>query len=235
MSHKSSLLMKVMLVGALLAAPAMAASIGFSTGGGSDSWTLTRTGSDIILSFDNLEIDNCDSVGDAVLGDSVELPSMALINWQIDQLTVNGFTIDVITAILEPVQNSQLVITSNAPSQQGPQGISVFSASIENNAILTVGSSFMGYSNPQDDLNNVAHTPGYSDILDTFYLANNNGFDVDLSFGGDASSSIVSFLQGSGDGSISGVMSGQIVAVPEPTTIALLAIGGIAFLRKRKA
>jgi len=215
----------------LLASPADGAfSLGFSTGQQNNySWTLTVQGGVASMSFTNNDIDACSIPLDPILNDRISLPTMTLTNMQ----TVNlGPGINVITALLIP-NASPVAIYADVASPPAAAGAQVLSASVGTGGMLTVGTNFIAYSNQQDDLNVLSHMAGYSTVIDGFVAAENAGFDIDLSFGGDASTPLYNLLSTLNNGSISGTLSGQIVAVPEPFTVILLGMGGLVLLRKR--
>ncbi len=209
---------------------ALGESIQFSTGGDNDtSWTITVSGGAAVLSFTNNEIDTSNPSPDAVLDDLIDLPDMTLTNLQ--TTSIGG--LDLITATLVP-DNSPLTIKADVASGPAAADQTVMSADLVEGGYLTVGTNFIAYSNAQDDLNNVTHVAGYSDVIDMFAAADAAGFDVDFSFSGDTAVALFDLLDVLADGSVSGTLSGQIVAVPEPGMIVLLGLGAGVFLLRRK-
>ena len=224
----------VPLVCVCVSVPALGTySVGFSTGvGHSSSWTIEALGGSATLSFANNEIDTSEPTPDSVLDDVIELPPMSLTNVQ--SVTLPG-PIEVITAILVP-DGSPLTIAADVASGPAVADEIVMSAAVGEGGLLTVGTNFIAYSNPQDDLNIINHVGTYSAVIDGFVAMENLGFDIDLSFGGNVSASLYNLLENMAveDGSVSGVLDGQIMAIPEPLTLSLLGIGGLLLRRKRK-
>lgn len=206
--------------------------VGFSTGGANNySWSVTVSGGTAVLSFSNNQIDTSDPFPDAVLDDHIDLPSMTLTN--IQTVVYPGFNI--ITASLVP-DGSDLMIRADVASGPASAGDTVMRSQVMASGLLTVGSNFIAYSNQADDLNITYRLAGYSAVINGFVAAEQQGFDVDLSFGGDASASLFNALNTLNVDSVTrGTLSGQIVAVPEPMTIALFGLGGLLLRRKHES
>lgn len=225
------------VISSLLALPAFGATIAFSTGGANDiSWTITVTGGSAVLSFDNIEVDTSVPSPDPVLNDFITLPDMAMsdiIATVVDPDGAGPFpAIDIITATLTPV-NVDMSIIADVGDSTVPGGTTVLSATVKPDSTLAVGTSFIAYSGAADDLDLTGQELGYSDVIDEIAAAENAGYAIDLSFGG-SSEGLFDLLSTLEDGSVSGTLSGQIVAIPEPLTLSLLGLGGIVFLRRRK-
>ena len=222
---------------ALMVAPAWAGMLNFSTGGiNNTSWTITVSSGSASLSFENNEVDDCVPSPDAVLNDYVGLPTMALSGITPGSFDPDGAgpmpSINVITALLTP-NNDPLTITANAASGGVSADTVVMRASVEPGGSLTVGTNFIAYSDPSDDLDIINYVNGYSAVIDSFDDGDAQGYDLDLSFSGDAASSVFDLLDTMQDGAaVSGSLSGQIV-IPEPLTMFLLASGGAILLRRR--
>ena len=208
---------------------AFVASIGYSTlGNDSTSWTITKTGGVSILSFFDNEVDTSNPTPDTVLHDLVDLPDMTLTN-------VITLAPGLLQATLVPA--GPLQIRADVAAGSVAANTVVMSADLVDGGYLTVGTTYMAYSNQQDDLNNVTHVAGYSNVIDIFAAGDAAGYDVDLSFTGDAvaGGSVYDLVvAGALDGSVSGTLSGQINAVPEPGMIAMLSLVAVAFLLRRK-
>lgn len=234
--HKRHLVFSLSLLlvlSVLVAAPAHGTitSLGFSTGGQNNfSWTATATSGTVVMSFENNEVDASNPDFDPVLNDQINLPDMTLEN--ILKTNVGG--LDIITGDLVP-DGTNLTIVSDVASGLIPAGTMVMSAEVERGGLLTVGTNFIAYSSDADDLDITDYTLSYSAVIDDFYAAENQGFNLDLSFGGDSFGSLFSLIDNLPmDGSVSGTLSGQITAVPEPATVMLLGLGGLVVLRKKK-
>ena len=231
MQRRVGFLVGVCLVG-LVCGPVLGVSVGFSTAGGvgSHSWTVTVLGGPVVqISFENNEIDASSPSPDAVLDDLIDLPTMNVIDLQKINLGPDN---DIIRATLVPLGGGNVTITSDVASGPATAGQAVMSASLASGGILVVGNNYIAYSNEQDDLDITSHVADYSAVIDGFAAFDGQGFDVDLSFSGDPSESLFTLLDTLDEGSVSGVLSGQIVAVPEPVTVGLLVLGGLVLRRR---
>ena len=184
-----------------------------------DSWEVTGVSGVYTMTFENLIVDTSVPVGDAVVGDAVNLPSMAL----------SGITMypSMITAALTPASSELLSLV--ADTGQG----TVMEAEVNPSGLLAVGTNWMAYSATADDLDLVSWLTPYSAVIDTFVAAEAAGYDVDLSFSGDGVPTLYNMLLNGSDGSVSGPLSGQISAVPEPVSLVLLSLGGVVLARRR--
>ena len=230
-SRKSLLILSTLVLCACLSLPAFGSySVAFSTGGTNVfSWTATVSQGTAVMTFENNEINASSPLFDAVLADAIDLPDMTFADIQ----TVNiAPGIDVAVATLIP-DGSNLTITADVASPMAEAGDTVMSCSVVESGILTVGTNFVAYSNERDDLSIISHVAGYSAVIDGFFSAETQGFGIDLSFSGDASASLFNLLNTLSDGSVSGTLSGQIVAVPEPMMLSLLGLGGLLLHRRR--
>lgn len=199
-------------------------SIHFSTiPGSSTSWTLTRVGSSVTMSFNNLEVDTASTGGsDAVLNDFVDLPTMTVTN------LVDFGTF--FTATMTPTQS--LVIKSNVDNSVK------MTANVGLGGVMYIGTNYTAYSTQQDDLDITSYAAGYSTVIDQFAAVDGDpGGFLDMSFSGD-DGNIYAKLKSGNDFSIVGNMDGQIsgVYVPVPGAILLGGIGVslVGWLRRRR-
>jgi len=222
---KKSIHLTIALV-ALLAAPMLANTVTpqrvvefsppSSTAG---QWHYNGAG---VLSFDqNITIDSAlNSNYDALVGAHVYLPT-----FQIGGIPNAPYT-------LTPLGNSQIVIKSADNSQTYMTG------TLGAGDLGTIGTVAGGYTAFQADISNLFITHEGT-VLGSAALAlltqmHNPSLDFELSLQGGSGPGYFTFAQmldggHNGSGGFSGAMS-----VPEPTTIALLAFGGLALLRKRR-
>jgi hypothetical protein len=216
---------------ACVAMPAWGASIAFSTGQANNySWTVTVAGGAATMNFGNNDVDMSNPFPDPVLNDHVGIPAMALSNIQTVHL---GPGFDLVTANLAPMSPALLTLTADANAGSVVSGDIVMAAQVKSGGMLAVGSNFIAFSEQADDLDIVQHVANYSAVIDQFAALDTLGFNLDLSFSGDASGSLYSLLSTLHDGSVTGTLSGQIVIVPEPMTLALLGLGGMILFRRK--
>jgi len=219
------LILTIALV-ALIATPALALpSLDFSTEDTSpSSWTLSSgDGTNWTLSFGAGTIEVDSPLGDPVIDDLVDLPSTTLGSIT-DHTTY-------LTATLTP--SGSLTITDDT----GGFG-TVMTASVGTGGTLVVGTTYVAYSTPQDDLNVTSHTASYSTTIDGFAMYDAaGGYEFDLSFSGDATGSknLYAMIKAGSPDSATGTISGQMSIIPEPATLSLLGLGSLVLLRKRRA
>lgn len=229
------LILVSILVG-LIATPALAVpSLEFTTVPGLDSWTLTDTGT-ITLSFtdDSIEVDTSNPSPDAVLGDYVDLPDM----------TVTSIWIDIYGIIHATLTTpDSLTIEADIASDTVSAGDTVMTASVSDGGILSVGTNWMAYSIPGDDLDIDSYTQHYSTVIDDFATYDAGGLAFDLSFSSDTAGTPNPYdmlnPNLSVTGSVSGGLSGQlsIINIPAPGAILLgsLGVALVGWLRRRHA
>ena len=225
MKVRKLVVVAVFVLGCFWVVPAHGAltSLQFSTGDPENdtSWTVSESGGVYTMSFANIVVNASNPGGDAVLDDVLNMPSMDLAGIS----DLGG----IITATMVPVVGQDLTIVSD--TGEG----TVMVADVHTGGILTVGSNWIAYSSVQDDLDIVSHTAGYSTVIDNFDAADAAGYDVDLSFSGDGIPALYDMLdQGLTGSSASGVLSGQITAIPEPVSLLLLGLGAGALIRKHR-
>lgn len=173
-----------------------------------------------ILSFDqNIDVDSAlGSNYDALVGAKVYLPT-----FQIGGIPDAPYS-------LTPLGNAQIVIKSADNSTTYMIG------TLGSGDLGTIGTVAGGYTQFQADITNlfITHegTALGSAALALLTQMQNPSLDFELSLQGGSGPGYFTFAQMldggfSGGGGFSGAMS-----VPEPTTIALLAFGGLALIRK---
>ena len=216
-------LILIVILVSLLCTPALALPfLDFSTETNStSSWTLSSPdGINWTLSFVAGTIEADSPLGDPVLNDLVDLPSMTL-----------GAITDIGDILIAPLNTTgPLTITPDGG------GASVMTATIGTGGSLYIGANYVAYSTVKDDLTVTGYIALYSTTIDDFATYDALGYDFDLSFTGQASGStdLYVLLTGGVAGSASGTISGQMSITPEPATIALFGLGALLLLRKRK-
>lgn len=211
---------------ALAAAPALADTVtpqriaefspASSSGG---EWHYNGAG---VLSFDqNISVDSALSSNyDALVGAKVYLPT-----FQIGGIPNQPYT-------LTPLGSSQVTIKS------GDGSVTYMTGTLAGGDLGTMGTTAGGYTAFQADITNlfITHEGAAlgSAALALLAQKTNPSLDFELSLQGGSGPGYFTFAQmldagHSGAGGFSGAMS-----VPEPTTMALLAFGGVALIRKRR-
>jgi len=175
-----------------------------------------------VLSFDqNITIDSAlNSNYDALVGAHVYLPT-----FQIGGIPDAPYT-------LTPLGSSAIVIKS------ADESVTYLTGTLGAGDLGTIGTVAGGYTAFQADIQNlfITHegTALGSAALALLTQMQNPSLDFELSLQGGSGPGYFTFAQmldggHSGSGGFSGAMS-----VPEPATVALLALGGLALLRKRR-
>lgn len=175
-----------------------------------------------VLSFDqNITVDSAlNSNYDALVGAHVYLPT-----FQIGGIPNAPYT-------LTPLGSSAIVIKS------ADNSVTYMTGTLGAGDLGTIGTVAGGYTAFQADIQNlfITHegTALGSAALALLTQMQNPSLDFELSLQGGSGPGYFTFAQmldggHSGSGGFSGAMS-----VPEPATVALLAFGGLALLRKRR-
>ncbi len=182
-------------------------------------WSYNGAG---VLSFDqDIVIDTAlDSNYDALTGAHIYLPT-----FHVGGIPDAPYT-------LTPLGSSQISITS------ADNSITYLTGTLGTGDLSTIGTVAGGFTQFQVDITDLfvtheGHALGSAalSILENLHLPS---LDFELSLQGGSGSGYYSFAQMLDGGYIgSGGFSGAM-SVPEPTTVALLGLGGLALIRKRR-
>ena len=184
------------------------------------SWSYDGVGT---LSFNQyVTVDRgLGSSTDALAGSLVFVPT----------LSVGGSSGDLYT--VKPLDSSTLTI-------RNPDNLEIyFKATLGSGDLVPVGTIGAAYTNFKADLTNIVVTSAGkaldSAVLNAIINSGTGMLDFELSLlggSGTSYSNLSQMLAGgyTGSGGFSGAMT-----IPEPATIALLGLGALAFIRKRKA
>lgn len=209
------------VLAALAAAPCWAMPVIEFSPDPATAGNWTYNGATGVLSFDqDIAVDKAvSSTSDALVNAHVYLPSFY----------VSG---DSGVYSLTTLGSSEVRITDATGS------ITYLTGNLANGSLNTIGTVAAGYSEFQSDISNVVITPEGqalgSGALDLMSFLNCPGLDFELSLSGGSGSNYHSF-QAMIDGGFSGTsgFSGAM-SVPEPTTVALLGLGSLALMRRRR-
>ena len=183
------------------------------------SWTY-NAGLDVISFNQDITVDRgASSNADGLVDARVYLPTMLV--------TGSGGAYN-----LQPLGSQQVHITN------GTGNVLYMVGTLGQGDLATIGTIGAGYSQFSTDLTNLVVTPAGqalgSAALDIINSMTNPSLDFELALSGASNGNYTSFAQMidggfSGSGGFSGAMS-----VPEPTTVALLGLGGLSLLRQRR-
>ena len=195
------------------------ADFDFSTKVGADfAWDLRWNGTEWRMSFpDNAVVVDSSNPSDSKLeGDFVMLPTMRLTDIKQDG--------DLLTATLVPTESFKI--------EAVPGGQTVLKGDLKTGAMLAIGTTHVAYSMPDDDLDLTSADKSYGTVIPRLAADDAAGFPVDLSFTGDTIGGVnLHDLILSNRGSVQGTLSGQVNAIPEPGTLAILAFGAALAVR----
>lgn len=203
-------------------APAFATTqdIDFSPGGDKAGYWYFN-GKDSLLFYQGITVDNAlGNSTDALVGASVYIPHLTVTKGCDGKYT------------LDPTSYSVITIRGEDPS-------TVYLKAILNTGdLVPVGTTGVGYTNFTADLTDVTVTAAGkalgSDVLNAIAKSGLASLDFSLSLqgaNGEKYTSFADMLSGgyTGMGGFSGA-----ITIPEPATIALLGLGSLALLRKRR-
>ncbi len=197
------------------ATPAIEFSPDSNTGG---SWYYDGAGT---LSFNQyITVDaGMGSNADALTGALVYLPTLTVSG--------SGDTYDV-----KPIGSPTIMITSADKSAIYMMG------TLGSGDLITVGTVAAGYSSFMTDITNLVITDAGkllgSAALNNILYSQTLGLDFELSMQGGSGTNYRTFAQMLAGGYAGGNGFSGAMSIPEPATIALLGLGTLAFLKKRK-
>ena len=198
------------------ATPAIEFSPDSSTGG---SWYYDGAST---LSFNQyIAVDSgMGSNADALTGALVYLPTLTISG--------SGDTYDV-----KPIGSPTIMITSADKSAIYMMG------TLGSGDLITIGTVAAGYSSFTTDITNLVITDAGqalgSAALDNILYSQTLGLDFELSLQGGSGTNYRTFAQMLAGGYVGGNGFSGAMSIPEPATIALLGLGSLAFLKRRKA
>lgn len=216
---KASIIVFTLLVCACTPAFATVQDIDFSPGGDKSGYWYFD-GKDSLRFYQGITVDNAlGNSSDALVGSSVYIPKLTVTKGSDGQytLTPDGF--------------STLTL-------RGEDSTVYLKATLNTGDLVPVGTTGVGYTNFTTDLTDVMVTSAgkalNSDVLNAIAKTGLASLDFSLSLQGGSSdqySSLAEMFRGGFTGM--GGFSGS-VSIPEPATIALLGLGSLALLRKRR-
>lgn len=158
---------------------------------------------------------------DALVGSSVYIPAF--------KVTSDSYG----TYKLTPYGTTTISITNSDGSA------TYLTGTLKSGDLITVGTIGAAYTQFQADITNLVVTSAGQSLgsaaLDAIYKSGTMSLDFELSLQGGSGTNYYSFMEMllggyAGGNGFSGAMS-----IPEPTTIALLGLGSLALIRKRRA
>ena len=216
---KATFVVLTLLMCACTPAFATVESIDFSPGGDKSGYWYFD-GNDSLRFYQGITVDNAlGNSSDALVGSSVYIPKLTVAKGSDGKfsLTPDGF--------------STLTL-------RGADSTVYLKATLKTGDLVPVGTTGVGYTSFTTDLNDVTVTAAgkalNSDVLNAIAKTGLETLDFSLSLQGGCGSnyaSLAEMFRGgfTGMGGFSGA-----VTIPEPATIALLGLGSLALLRKRR-
>ena len=197
------------------ATPAIEFSPDAGTGG---SWLYDGAST---LSFNqNITIDSgMGSNADALVGSLVYIPTLVVSG--------SGTTYDV-----KPISSPTIMITNADKSAVYLTG------TLGSGDLLTIGTVAGSYTSFMTDITDIVITDAGKAIgsgaLNMILYSQTSGLDFELSLQGGSGTNYRSFAEMLAGGYVGGNGFSGAMSIPEPATIALLGLGSLALLRKRK-
>jgi len=195
-----------------------------SDDGGNWSYTAsTTTSEEGTFSFvQPIGVDNVQGLtGDALVAAFLYIPNLGVSNLTLVYSSASG---DIYEGDLTPAGTTITI--------EDGGGTAILTGTLGTGGVVTVGTTAAMYPTFQVDitiigLNNTIN----SDFIDT--LAVDDVLDFDLTLNGAVGIDMASMIRENIDNEDGSTLSGSMTVIPEPATMALLALGGL-LIRKRK-